>query len=170
MDSSPQTELYFIRHGIAANRGTYAQDEERPLTEQGRLRTRAIGDRLVQLGCRVEHILTSPLVRAHQTTQILLEADLAPTSATLEVLAPGGELQHWLSWLTDWQMAHPVSRLALVGHEPDLSRWAQLLVHGQESHNWRLKKAGVIGVEVPPAKDAIGHSTLFWLAPPRLLL
>ncbi|RZM79410.1 phosphohistidine phosphatase SixA [Leptolyngbya iicbica] len=170
MASSPQTELYFIRHGIAADRGTYAQDAERPLTEQGELRTAAIADRLVQLGCRVEHILTSPLVRAHQTTQILLEAGVAPTSTTLDVLAPNGNLHTWLDWLTDWQLSHPVSRLALVGHEPDLSNWAQLFVHGEATHNWRLKKAGVIGVEVPAAQNAIGHSILFWFAPPRLLL
>ena len=170
MASSPQTELYFIRHGIAADRDTFARDEERPLTEKGQLRTAAIADRLVQLGCRFEHILTSPLIRAHQTTQILLEAGVAPTSTTLKVLAPDGDLHTWLAWLTDWQLVHPVSRLALVGHEPNLSHWAQLLVHGQATHNWRLKKAGVIGVEVPAAEDAIGHGILFWLASPRLLL
>jgi len=170
MDSSPQTELYFIRHGIAAERGTYSNDDDRPLTEKGASRTQAISHRLVDLGCRVELILTSPLMRAHQTTQILLEAGVAPTSETLDMLSPGGDLGHWLPWLTNWQMSHPVSRLALVGHEPDLSHWAQLLIHGQVSHNWRLKKAGVIGVEVPAAQDAIGHSILFWLAPPRLLL
>ena len=167
---SPQTELYFIRHGIAAERGTYANDDDRPLTDKGRARTQSVAHRLVELGCRVEMILTSPLVRARQTTQILLETGLAPTSETIELLAPGGELPNWLPWLADWQMAHPVSRLALVGHEPDLSSWAQLFVHGQISHSWQLKKAGVIGAEVPAAKDAIGHSVLFWLAPPRLLL
>lgn len=167
---SPQTELYFVRHGIAADRGTYANDDERPLTDKGRSRTQAVAQRLVALGCRVELILSSPLVRAHQTTLILLEAGLAPTSATANALAPGGHLKDWLPWLADWQMAHPISRLALVGHEPDLSCWAQQLVHGQASDRWQLKKAGVIGVEVPEANRAIGHSDLFWLSPPRLLL
>ncbi len=170
MALSQQTELYFIRHGIAAERGTYANDDDRPLTDKGRARIQAVAHRLVDLGCRVEMILTSPLVRAHQTTQILLEAGLAPTSETTKFLAPGGNLSDWLPWLADWQMTHPVSRLALVGHEPDLSHWAQLFVQGQVSQHWQLKKAGVIGVEIPAAKDAIGNSELFWLAPPRLLL
>jgi phosphohistidine phosphatase len=167
---SPQTELYFIRHGIAAERGIYANDDDRPLTDKGQSRIQAVAQRLVEQGCRVELILTSPLVRARQTTQILLEAGLAPTSEMVDLLAPGGDLSTWLTWLTDWQMVHPMSRLALVGHEPDLSSWAQLLVHGQASDRWRLKKAGVIGVEVPVAQDAIGHSLLFWLTPPRMLL
>lgn len=167
---SPQTEVYLIRHGIAADRGTYANDADRPLTEKGRSRTQAVAQRLVKLGCRVELLLSSPLVRAHQTTAILLKAGLAPTSEATDDLAPGGSLQDWLSWLAAWQGAHPVSRLALVGHEPDLSHWAQQLVSGQDSDRWQLKKAGVIGIEVPAAEQAIGHSKLFWLTPPRLLL
>ncbi|NEQ71316.1 MAG: phosphohistidine phosphatase SixA, partial [Symploca sp. SIO2D2] len=32
-------ELYLIRHGIAADRGNYTNDEERPLTDKGRQKT-----------------------------------------------------------------------------------------------------------------------------------
>lgn len=28
-------ELYLIRHGLAAERGTYTNDDERPLTDEG---------------------------------------------------------------------------------------------------------------------------------------
>ncbi|MEM6837626.1 MAG: phosphohistidine phosphatase SixA [Cyanobacteria bacterium P01_C01_bin.120] len=170
MTSSPQTELYFIRHGIAAERGTYANDDERPLTDKGRSRTQAVAERLIALDCKVELILSSPLIRAHQTSQILVAAGLAPTAKPLELLVPGGHLTDWLLWLADWQLTHPVSHLALVGHEPDLSSWAQQLVHGEARDRWQLKKAGVIGVQVPEARGAIGHSQLFWLTPPRLLL
>ncbi|MGF1458025.1 MAG: phosphohistidine phosphatase SixA [Leptolyngbyaceae cyanobacterium] len=170
MASSPLTEIFFIRHGIAAQRGTYANDDQRPLTDKGRSRTTAVAQRLVELGCHVEILLTSPLVRAQETAAILLEANLAPTLETVDLLAPGGHLNDWLPWLTDWQTAHPVSRVALVGHEPDLSSWAQLLVEGETRDRWRLKKAGVMGIEVPVAKEAIGQSTLFWFTPPRFLL
>lgn len=170
MDSSLQTELYFIRHGIAAKRGTFANDNDRPLTDKGRARTQAIAQRLVVLGCRTELILSSPLVRAHQTTQILLEAAVAPTAETCEALAPSGDLQAWLPWLAQWQSDHPISRLALVGHEPNLSEWAQQLVSSHRGDRWQLKKAGIIGIRVPSAQQAVGHSELFWLTPPRLLL
>jgi phosphohistidine phosphatase len=170
MDSSPLTELYFIRHGIAADRGTYANDDERPVTEKGGSGIDQGGRRLMAVGCRVGCFLTSPLVRAQQTTEILLEAGLAPSWKTIQALAPDGQLSTWLPWLEEWQLVHPISRLALVGHEPDLSGWAQELVAGHQGAHWVLKKAGVIGVEVPAASRAIGQSTLFWLAPPRLLL
>ncbi|MEL6381595.1 MAG: phosphohistidine phosphatase SixA [Cyanobacteria bacterium J06626_18] len=170
MDLSPQTELYFIRHGIAAERGTYAKDEERPLTEKGRSRTESVAWRLQTLDCKVDCILSSPLVRAQQTAGILLDIGLSATSEILDDLAPEGSLQTWLPWLANWQTQHPRSCLALVGHEPNLSHWAQELVTGQVSDRWILKKAGVIGVSVPAAADAIGQSQLFWLAPPRLLL
>ena len=170
MALSPQTELYFIRHGIAAERGTYDHDDDRPLTDKGRSRTKDIAQQIVKVGCRADLILSSPLVRAQQTTQILLKAKLASTSETVPLLAPGGHLADWLPWLTDWQATHATSQLALVGHEPDLSRWAQHLVHGMWGDRWQLKKAGIIGVEVPAAAEAIGRSELFWLAPPRLIL
>lgn len=167
---SRQTEVFFIRHGIAAERGTYANDGDRPLTEKGRQRTAAVAARLVQLDCRVEKILSSPLVRAQQTTELLLGAGIASEAETLADLAPEGSLSDWLSWLGTWQDDHPISRLALVGHEPDLSAWAQQLVTGQDSDRWQLKKAGVIGVTVPEAAGAIGNSELFWLTPPRFLV
>ncbi|MBE7382468.1 MAG: phosphohistidine phosphatase SixA [Leptolyngbya sp. SIO1E4] len=170
MACSPQTELYFIRHGIAAERGTYAHDGDRPLTEKGRSRTQQVAQRLKLLGCEVDCILSSPLVRAQQTTEVLLQIGLSTATEVREELAPEGHLQTWLPWLGQWQTQHPQSRLALVGHEPNLSSWAQQLVVGQRSDRWILKKAGVIGVQVPAAAEAMANSSLFWLAPPRLLL
>lgn len=170
MDSFPQTELYFIRHGIAAERGTYANDAERSLTEKGRSRTQQVAERLIFLGCKFDCILTSPLIRARQTTDILLQVGLSTASEIMVDLAPEGDLQSWLLWLAQWQKHYSQSSLALVGHEPGLSLWAQQLVVGQTSDRWVLKKAGVIGVQVPAAAAAIGQSYLFWLAPPRLML
>lgn len=163
------TELYLVRHGIAAERSTYANDDDRPLTAKGRSRTQAVAQRLQTLGCVVDCILASPLIRARQTADILLEVGIADVLEINDRLAPGGGLEAWLTWLAGWQAQHPHSRLALVGHEPDLSHWAQRLVEGQVSDRWTLKKAGVIGVQVPSAADAIGRSQLFWLTPPRLM-
>ena len=166
----PPTELYLIRHGIAAERGTYDRDDDRPLTDAGKERTHAVALRLLAVGCQADKILTSPLVRAQQTAEILLEVGMAPSVAISTNLAPGGQLSDWLPGLAQWQAEQPAGRLALVGHEPDLSAWAQQLVTGQVGDRWQLKKAGVIGLRVPAAATAIGHSELFWLTPPRLLL
>jgi len=166
----PSTELYFIRHGIAAERGTYANDDDRPLTDKGRSRTEKVAQRLKTLGCTVDRLLASPLVRAQQTAEILQRVGIADQIETVAALAPAGRLTPWLAWLATWQADHARSRLALVGHEPDLSSWAQQLVMGTVSDRWVLKKAGIMGIQVPAAAAAIGHSELFWLTPPRLLL
>ncbi len=165
----PFTQVYLIRHGIAAERGTHLDDAQRPLIQKGINKTEKVARRLVTLGLCFDTLLTSPLVRAVQTTELLCENGLAREYQLFSPLAPGGSIHDWLDWLKSWQSPEH-STLALVGHEPDLSHWAQQLVHGAGDRTWILKKAGVIGVDVPKAEHALGHSQLFWLAPPRLLL
>jgi phosphohistidine phosphatase len=162
-------ELYLIRHGIAAERGTYDQDGDRPLTSAGRHKTQAVAERLVALGIQVDLILTSPLVRARQTADLLQGALGKVTVAESEFLAPGGDFQSWCRWFADWSQGGG-QRLALVGHEPDLGEWAERLVWGAVRYRLMVKKAGVIGIQVSQPQDPVGTSELFWLTPPRLLL
>ncbi|MEO0532274.1 MAG: phosphohistidine phosphatase SixA [Cyanobacteria bacterium P01_A01_bin.123] len=169
MALSIPTELYLIRHGIAAERGTYDNDCDRPLTAKGDVKTHQIAERLKALGLNFETLLTSPLVRARQTADILSAVGLSAAVDVCDHLAPNGNFAAWLTWLASWQQTGQ-SRLALIGHEPDLSRWAQILVEGQISDRWVLKKAGVIGLQVPEARQARGQSQLVWLSPPRFLL
>ncbi|MEO0457248.1 MAG: phosphohistidine phosphatase SixA [Cyanobacteria bacterium P01_A01_bin.114] len=164
------TEVYLIRHGIAAERGSYADDAQRPLIEKGIRKTQRVAERLKELGISFDVMLTSPLVRAAQTTQILQQAGLSHRVDTFTPLAPGGSLSQWLTWLETWQRGSGGQRIALIGHEPDLSEWAQRLVVGSIDHRWALKKAGVAGLRVPSADNAIAHSELFLWVPPRFLL
>lgn len=168
------TEVYFIRHGIAAARESGVDDESRPLTSKGTNKTTRIAERLGHLGLQFDTLLTSPLIRARQTADILNDVGLASHLEEFSPLRPDGTLSEWLTWLSHWQSAQAsppaTSTVALVGHEPNLSEWAQRLVTGQIQSQWTLKKAGIIGLRVPKAQQAIGHSQLFWLAPPRFLL
>jgi len=161
-------DLYLIRHGLAGEFGSYADDRQRPLTEAGRDKTRRVADRLVSLGLQFEQILTSPLLRAQQTAEILCEAGLSQQLELTEYLATGN-FEDWLAWLATWNpnTAHP---LAFVGHEPSLSQWAERLVWGQVNHSIRLKKAGVIGLSLPATGSPVGRSVLFWLTPPKFLV
>lgn len=168
------TEVYFIRHGIAITHKEGVDDEKRPLTDKGLSKTKRIAQRLGDLRLQFDTMLTSPLVRAQQTADILNQAGLASHVEASPYLRPDGHLSDWLTWLSQWQSANAappaVPSVALVGHEPNLSEWAQQLVCGEPQSNWTLKKAGIIGLRVPQAQQAIGRSQLFWLAPPRLLL
>lgn len=161
-------ELYLIRHGLAGESGTYPNDDERPLTAAGYQKTQQVAQRLVALDLQFDLLLTSPLVRARQTAEILLAAGLSPTLEIAPDLA-SGDLAHWLTWLQGWQPGTH-RRLALVGHEPSLSEWAEHLAFGQARGVLQLKKAGIIALSVPDQHDTVGRSVIFWLTPPRLLL
>lgn len=169
------TQTYFIRHGIAVERSSERADETRSLTPKGLAKTQQVAQALLDQGLQFEALLTSPLVRARQTAEILHSAGLSARVEEFLPLSPGGHLSDWLTWLETWQQARSDQQsVALVGHEPDLSQWAQQLVSGANSpppsRQWILKKAGVIGLQVPAASHAMGQSQLFWLSPPRFLL
>ncbi len=161
-------DLYLIRHGLAAERGTYTNDGDRPLTEAGYKKTRQVAKRLLDLNLRFDQILTSPLVRARQTADILVDIGLGKTLQEVGYLAPGGNIHAWVDWFHTWKDTNP-SCIALVGHEPDLSEWAEILLWGKASGVLVLKKAGVIGLTLPLDGSPIASSQLFWLTPPRLL-
>ena len=181
-------ELYLIRHGIAVDRKPDINDEERELTAQGREKTRKVAKRLYNLGLRFDLILTSPYVRSRQTAEILHQCGLSSQIESSSYLAPLGNIQDWLSWLEQKQMLATDTRLAMVGHEPDLGQWAELLVWGearvrasltdlsQPSEKLEnlpvlvLKKAGIIGLKLPPTGSPVGGSQLFLLTPPKFLL
>ena len=110
-------ELYLIRHGIAAERGTYGNDADRPLTDKGRQKTQKVAQSLYDSGLRLNLILTSPLTRALETAEILQNVGLTQQVEESSHLAPGGNIQDWLSWLSKWRNSSPEKYLALVGHK-----------------------------------------------------
>ncbi len=158
--------LYLIRHGLAGEREDYATDAERPLTEVGRKKTRQVAERLLACDLRLELVLTSPLVRAYQTADILQAVGVATQVLEFAPLAPGGELSAWLAW----RDRHPIDPVAIVGHQPDLGIWAEQLVWGRSEEKLVVKKAGLIGVELPEQGSPLGRSELFLLTAPRWLL
>ncbi|OAB55994.1 histidine phosphatase family protein [Phormidium willei BDU 130791] len=168
------TQLYLIRHGIAADRSpqTYPDDSQRPLTDAGVKKTRKIAKRLAELSLQFDYLLTSPLMRAQQTAEILVNAQLSPKPEISTALAPAGQLQDWLHWYNTIPKTgnNGDVAIAVVGHQPDLGHWAEQLIWGESRGQLIVKKAGVIGVNLPDNGEIIGQSTLFWLVPPRFLL
>jgi phosphohistidine phosphatase len=162
-------QLYLIRHGIAVDRSLNLPDEQRPLTEKGIQRTQQVAHRLRSLGITFDYLQTSPLVRACQTAEILQRTALVGEVHVSEWLSPQGSFDEWLAWLQSWrQQGH--SSLAIVGHEPYLSEWAERLIWGTVRHQLVLKKAGMIGILLPEEENPVSHSTLFWLTAPKFLL
>ncbi|NER99698.1 MAG: phosphohistidine phosphatase SixA [Symploca sp. SIO1B1] len=164
-------ELYLIRHGIAADRGNYTNDEERPLTDKGRQKTDKVAKQLYRRGLRFDLILTSPLVRAKETAAILKDVGLSKRVKEFPSLAPDGNIHAWVNWLeSEWRNNTVRSSLALVGHQPDLGNWAETLLWGKSQEKLVLKKAGVIGLHIPETKIPLSQSELFMLISPKWLL
>ena len=149
-------KLYLVRHGLAEERSPLVADEERPLTGKGKRRTREAFRGLARIA-RPERILSSPLVRAVETAEILARALGHDGFREEGSLAPGGDPHALLARLA----REGGESVALVGHEPDLSELAFLLAGRIE-----LKKAGVALIEGEPRP---GEGRLAWLLPPLLL-
>jgi phosphohistidine phosphatase len=161
--------LYLVRHAVAAERGPdYPDDEQRPLTPEGAERWRRSVAGLREFGLILDIVLTSPLVRAHETAEVLV-AGLKPKPKLVvaEVLSPGRKPATVLAEIGKYAgMARGPSRLALVGHEPDLGELAARLVGAKGAIEF--KKGAVCLIDVDRAMPG-GPGTLRWLLPPRVL-
>ena len=174
-------ELLLLRHGIAEERLDQLEDAPRQLTPEGVERTSRVIQSLVWLDLTCDLVLSSPLVRARQTAELALAGGLATELELAAALAPLADplplLERWLGPLSPrpgWR------RLALVGHEPDLSTLAALLIGvpmAQAPQALQLKKAGVALLQcaAPPPSGSppsglVGSARLALLLPPRALL
>lgn len=156
--------VYLIRHGIAGDRAKYSLDAERPLTELGRKKTKKVAKHLFDLAIRFDIILTSPLARAVQTAEILQDIGLCKKREIFASLAPDGDINIWVNWYALNQDYHSV---ALVGHQPDLGNWAEILTWGKTREKLIVKKAGIVGVKIFENGTPIGNGELFLLTSPK---
>lgn len=136
--------VYFLRHGKAASQLTWSKDDSlRPLTEEGIAGMRLEAATLQALGVNPDVIVTSPLVRARQTAEIVAERlGMSDDLVEDERLAPGFDSVR-LAGIID---AHPEAEsIMLVGHEPDMSAAVAKLIGGGRL---QLKKGGLATVDI----------------------
>jgi phosphohistidine phosphatase len=162
---SDSHELYVIRHAVAAERGdAYPDDSKRPLTPDGISKFRKVARGLVALDAAIDCILTSPLVRARQTADILAQAlPGKPRVVETAALVPGTDFRELAAELENHTRC---SGIALVGHEPGVGEIAARLIGLR--HALRFKKGAVCRIDVgtlPPA----GPGQLRWFATAKIL-
>ena len=159
-------ELYLVRHAIAAERGSnYPDDRERPLTSEGIARFKQAVEGLKDFDVKLELVLTSPLVRATHTAELLVAGiGGKPRLETLEALAPGGRMTQVLEAVAKYSKR--MHHIAIVGHEPDMGELAARLLRARGT--MEFKKGAVCCMEMDGAMPN-GPGTLRWLLPPRAL-
>lgn len=157
-----------MRHAIAVERGdpAYPNDDDRPLTPEGIHKFRLAARGLSELGMKLERIVTSPLVRARQTAEILKEV-----AAKRAELNTAKELRAETPFESTLEAVNRYNNdsIAVVGHEPHLSGFTSfLLVGGGELAAIEFKK-GAVARLVFPDRPAAGSATLEWLIQPGAL-
>jgi phosphohistidine phosphatase len=162
MSRPPQpVELYVLRHAHAGDSTTWEGDDAmRPLTEKGRRLAERLGRLLAAAGVVPDAVLTSPLVRARETAEIV--ADLLGARAKVEPrLGEMVDLDGLEQILED---AGSPGRPLVVGHDPDFSELVSELVGAPIA----MRKGSLARVDVErPLEPAAGE--LRWLVPPDLL-
>lgn len=135
-------EIVLFRHGIAEDHGI-KPDFDRALTEAGIQKTQKAARGLASLiGDREVTLLSSPLVRAVQTAEIIgniLHLDIAERS-----------------WISDGslydlkkEIADSDTLLLIVGHQPTFSVW-----HYALTGEWyEYKKAGAARLAFPEGEE-----------------
>lgn len=159
-----------MRHGPAEEHADSGMDSDRALTVSGRERVRSVAKFLHDLDEEPLEIVTSPLVRAVQTAEIVaLVTKLSDREGSVSVrreLSPGGG--GGPSLVANLASAGS-KRVMIVGHEPDLSELiAALLSKASRTVLASFDKAMVVALHVGP-EGAHSHSRLRFVLDPRAL-
>ena len=163
--------LYVIRHAIAEEAGEAALDDDnqRPLTKKGRKKFQNIARGLKELDGQIDLILTSPFLRATQTTDVLAKTFDLDDDKIIKTdhLIPTGYADKLIELIIE--NYDDVENIAIVGHEPYLSVLVSMLIAGDPDISLHLKKGGVCCLSVEKLTYA-RCATLKWLLSPAQLV
>jgi phosphohistidine phosphatase len=155
-------DLYLIRHAQAVDGELGTRDGDRALTAHGRRQALDVGNALARHGVRFSRMVTSPLVRAVETAELVavctgFDGGLDVTDA----MAPDGHWKHLAREVLEG-MAGEAS-LALVGHEPSIGHYLSKLV-GQKGMT--MQKGAVARLDF---KSPDEPARLVWTLSPKSL-
>jgi phosphohistidine phosphatase len=164
VEKPKMVRCYFLRHGVAVDAQAWSgNDFDRPLTRDGIARMEREAKAIDELSLDLDCIVTSPLLRAKQTAEVVTERlNLEAKLVEDPRLASGFNLEGLGAILN----AHAdAESMMLVGHEPTMSMTIGRAI-GRASIE--LKKAALAGVEFIDRQSTTG--TLFCLIPPKVLI
>jgi phosphohistidine phosphatase len=157
--------VYLVRHAAAVEGDSATPDAARALTTKGRKRFHKIARALGRHGEKLDAILTSPLVRAVQTAEILAGEIRHGEVAVLAELEPGQTVDALLRAVA--KRAGKGGSVALVGHEPQLSSAVAALAHlsAAQSSNLEFKSGAVVRIDVSDLPAGKTAQPRWWLKP-----
>ncbi len=163
--------LYIMRHGEAQPKSTAKVDDERSLSEIGRINVVNTFESMKRFGKRVDLVLCSPLTRAKQTAEIACQM-LTPlknarpvVEETLEPSRTPYEFYGFLSKFRPILDMAPTANVLVVSHQPFVSSLISDLL-GVEDARISMPTSALAGVQVEALPPSRGTGKLILLIPP----
>ncbi len=170
-------KVLLVRHGISENlppgQDGVKVNSQRALTGPGKKKMRRAAEGLMRMVERPDLIVSSPLLRAHQTAEILADVFKIDKIATTAALSPGKRPNELLAYLKSHGDSKPGSQaggalVIVVGHEPDLGLFTSWSLTGLTESFIEFRKGGMCLLEFP-AEARPGRAKLLWMCRPRQL-
>ena len=159
--------LYILRHAEAEETAESGGDEARKLTVHGKDRMGDAAAGMRAFGLKFDAILTSQLVRARETAEIVAaEYSNSPPPHVLPALSGGVPPAEAVTALAPFARHDNV---LIVGHEPQLSGLVSLLLTGSpDAMHLKLRKGACVALDVPRRFER-GGAELRWMLTQRQL-
>jgi phosphohistidine phosphatase len=154
--------LLLIRHAEAQNFGPGEQDQNRPLTEFGKLQAKYMGEKLKSMGLFPNLFITSPATRTLQTTEILIQALGLESTAQMQ---KESKLYNATTRAVNEvikSIDNAYDTVALIGHNPTISQMVGFL--SQHTVNI-MPTCGIVCLEIPSgywSLVAMGSCNFIW--------
>lgn len=146
-------KLYFLRHTHAEDG---ADDAARALSDEGRSDARKLGQFLKRSGVEFDATYASPLVRARETAEIVLQqtnSQRRPARLELaEALTNRTSTAAFQTWLGRLPAA---GHILLVGHEPTISERVRRLLGMVRPDTFEMPKGGLACLETEDRQSAV---------------
>jgi phosphohistidine phosphatase len=154
-------ELFLIRHAHAVD-GEGLRDDDRPLSREGRKQALDVGGALARQKVRFARMVTSPLVRAVETAELIAVATGYDGGLDVcDAMRPDGSWKHLLREVLEGHDG--AGALALVGHEPTVGHYLSKLLHQK---GLSMSKGAVVRLDW---HDAERPATVVWTLSPKRL-
>ena len=176
-------KLLVIRHAWAMDKNEFrkrsSNDDLRPLTAGGGRKMKKNARGLRKIAPQLGVLVSSPLLRAIQTTQIVAQVYDQHDFEQIHELRPEEPPETLLKWLRGLRRAGrkvAEQTVTIVGHEPHLSGLIYWLMAGRKKgvtksakSTIELRKGGAALLEFYGARLDAGRVRLLWLLTPAQL-
>lgn len=164
--SAKMKTLYLLRHAKSSWDDTTLKDFDRPLNQRGLKAAPKIGAYMRKHKVRPDVVISSPAMRAKQTTTIVAEAAGLTNAITFNEAIYEASAQKLFHIVVSFE--DRVESAMMVGHNPGFEE----LVAALTGENKRLPTGALACIDFPVEKWSdltAGSGTLQWLVRPKEL-